>query len=257
MKVSLITVCFNAEEVIKKTLESVKLSKTHQLEFILVDGASTDGTLAQVDKYRDIIDIFISEPDKGIYDAINKGIKCAKGDLIGLLHAGSILKERGIEEVLKVFRNSKNSPIIAGSAIFGNHDPVLTFLRSKIKPLSSKNTQILHETLFIPRKYFDIFGSYNLSFPISADYSWVSNALKSGVPVEYTDFILVDYCKGWGASADKNLFLKKIDDHFRVMKRDVNLFFAIKRYLFRFIGFYLKLLLKPIMFKLKLKRYNR
>ena len=80
--ITLITVCFNAKKSIKKTLESVKLSKEKFIEYIVIDGGSTDGTLEIIEEYSNIIDIIISEPDHGTYDAINKGIKFSSGEII-------------------------------------------------------------------------------------------------------------------------------------------------------------------------------
>jgi glycosyltransferase involved in cell wall biosynthesis len=235
--ISLITVCFNAKKNIKKTLESVRFSKEKFIEFIVIDGGSTDGTLEIIEEYKNIIDILISEPDHGTYDAINKGIKCSSGKIIGLLHAGTILKPDTLKKVFSIYNLNQKNSIIAGSAVFSEKKPFLKLLRSKIKPLGAKNTQILHETLYIPKKYYNLYGLYDLSFPMSADYSWMCKAIKSGALVEYTDFIFIDYCEGWGASADAKNFFQKMSDHFRVMKREVNLIFAIKRYIIKVIFF--------------------
>lgn len=235
--ISLITVCYNAKKNIKKTLESVKLSKNELVEFVVIDGGSTDGTLKIIEEYKNIIDILITEPDEGTYDAINKGIKYSSGNIIGLLHSGTILNSNVLKKVFSICGSSHNNSIIAGSAIFSEKKPVLRLLRSKIKPLGPRNTQILHETLYIPRKFYNLYGLYDLSFPMSADYSWMSKAIRSGVSVEYTDCVFIDYCEGWGVSADATNFFQKISDHFRVMKREVNLFFAIRRYIIRMIFF--------------------
>ena len=250
--ISLITVCFNAKKNIKKTLESVRFSKEKFIEFIVIDGGSTDGTLEIIEEYKNIIDILISEPDHGTYDAINKGIKCSSGKIIGLLHSGTILKPDTLKKVLSIYNLNQKNSIIAGSAIFSEKKPFLKLLRSKIKPLGSRNTQILHETLYVPKKYYSLYGLYDLSFPVSADYSWISKVIKSNVPVEYTDCVFIDYCEGWGLSADATNFFQKILDHFRVMKREVNLFFAIKRYIIRVIFFSLSRLKHYVLKFLKL-----
>jgi len=235
--ISLITVCFNAKKSIKETLESVRLSKKKFIEYIVIDGGSTDGTLEIIEEYSNIIDIIISEPDQGTYDAINKGIKLSNGEIIGILHSGTILKKDALKKVFSIQCSNGSNSIIAGSAIFSEKKPFLKLLRSKIKALGPKNTQVLHETLFIPKKYYNLYGLYDLSFPMSADYSWISKAIKSGVSINYTDFVFVDYLEGWGISADTKNFFQKISDHFRVMKREVSLFFAIKRYVIRVIFF--------------------
>ena len=87
MKVSIITVCYNAEKYIKDTIESVLEQDYHNIEYIIIDGASTDQTLKIIQNYNDSIDCLISEKDKGIYDAMNKGIAKATGDVVGILNA--------------------------------------------------------------------------------------------------------------------------------------------------------------------------
>ena len=85
---SVITICYNNAEGLKKTFNSIRKIKTIDIEYIVVDGASTDSTPEILNQNKDIIDILVSEKDNGIYDAINKGIKLAHGSLVGLIHAG-------------------------------------------------------------------------------------------------------------------------------------------------------------------------
>ena len=109
-------------------------------------------------------------------------------------------------------------------------------MRSKIKALGPKNTQILHETLFIPRKYYNLYGLYDLSFPMSADYSWISKAIKSGVSINYTDFVFVDYLQDGVYRQIRKIFSKDIRS-FSCYEKRGKFIFAIKRYIIRVIFF--------------------
>lgn len=87
MKVSVITVCYNSANTIEKTIKSVISQDYGDIEYIIIDGGSNDGTLDIIDKYKDKISILISEPDKGIYDAMNKGIRIASGEIVGMINS--------------------------------------------------------------------------------------------------------------------------------------------------------------------------
>ena len=90
MKISVITICYNCEKTIEKTIKSVLEQKYNDIEYIIIDGGSQDDTLAIIKKYSDKITKLVSERDKGIYDAINKGIELSKGEVIALLHGNDI-----------------------------------------------------------------------------------------------------------------------------------------------------------------------
>ncbi|MGD9592834.1 MAG: glycosyltransferase family 2 protein [Candidatus Berkiella sp.] len=105
-KISIITVCYNSAKTIEQTIQSVLMQQYPNLEYIIIDGASTDGTQTIVNKYADKISVFKSERDKGIYDAMNKGISLATGDIIGLLNADDLYAHQHVLfEVSKAFEN--------------------------------------------------------------------------------------------------------------------------------------------------------
>ena len=108
MKVSIITVCFNSAETIKDTIESVINQTYKEIEYIIVDGASSDGTMKIVDSYKKRISKIVSEPDDGLYDAMNKGIKIATGDIVGIINSDDFYTSNTIiEKYVKEFKNNE------------------------------------------------------------------------------------------------------------------------------------------------------
>lgn len=235
--ITVITVVFNGEKHLEETILSIINQNYDNVEYIIIDGGSSDGTLDTIRKYEYAIDYWISKKDKGVYDAINEGICLSLGEVVGLIHVGSALNNMALQNVSKIVRTNGNVSIIAGSATLSFDKRKKELFRSKIKSLSPRNTQVLHETLYIPVELYKLYGLYDLTFNVSADFSWVSNALRMGTEVVSTDSLFVNYIIPWGLSGDPKKFMLKINDHYRVMRRDVGLFFAIKRYLYRILGF--------------------
>ena len=174
MIISIITVCYNSASTIEQTLQSVINQNFSQIEYIIIDGASNDQTLSIIDKYNSDIDIIISEPDNGIYDAINKGIKYASGDIVGFLHADDVFKNN---YVLEKIHDSFNSDI---DLIYGDIEYVDKYDLSKvIRKWTSKayvngifkwGWMPPHTSFFLRKEYYNKFGVYSLSLGTSADY---------------------------------------------------------------------------------------
>ena len=120
LKISIITICLNNEKTIKNTLDSVKNQKFENIEHIVIDGRSKDKTLSIVKQYPNISKV-ISEPDKGIYDALNKGIKISSGDIIGILHADDIFYDNQlVEQISKIFKKNSCIESLSGNVVFFN-----------------------------------------------------------------------------------------------------------------------------------------
>ena len=174
MTVSIITVCYNSESTIEQTIQSVISQRFQNIEYIIVDGGSKDQTLSIIEKYNSQIDVLISEKDKGIYDAINKGIKLATGDVIGFLHSDDIFKS---SDILKRVSDSFNRDI---DLIYGDIEYVDKEDSSKvIRKWSSKDYvkgsfkwgwMPPHTSFFLRKEYYDKLGSYSLLLGSSADY---------------------------------------------------------------------------------------
>ena len=174
MKISIITVCFNSQETIKDTIESVINQSYSNIEYLIIDGKSSDNTLEIINQYKRHINFFISEKDKGIYDAINKGILNATGDIIGLLHADDIFdNNQVIENVVQNF--DKNKEILYGDITYVSKNNLNHTIRKWKSNNYSKNSfkwgwMPPHTGFFIKRESYLKYGLYNLTLGTSADY---------------------------------------------------------------------------------------
>ncbi|MCP3675872.1 MAG: glycosyltransferase [Gammaproteobacteria bacterium] len=174
MKISLITVCFNSIDTIKDTFESVASQDYDDLEYIVVDGQSNDGTLELLSEYQSLIDIMISEPDQGIYDAMNKGIKAATGDVIGFINADDILENSTvITEVAEAFANNSVDACYA-DLHYVRFDNMSTVVRnwssSGFKPGAfSKGWTPPHPTFYVKKSVYETFGGFDLQYQMGND----------------------------------------------------------------------------------------
>ena len=174
MKVSIITSCYNREATIRGAIESVLEQDYPDIEYIVVDGASKDNSLAVINEYKNGIDTIISEPDKGMYEAINKGIRAATGDIIGLIHSDDFLfSSHTISDIVKTFEE-QDADMIYGNGVFVDYDDTNQMIRNWISGRYSKENVKngwlpLHPTVYIKKECMDKWGLYNESYKIAAD----------------------------------------------------------------------------------------
>ena len=174
MKISLITISYNAQDTIADTIESV-LSQTYSdTEYIVIDGNSTDGTVGIIQKYGNKITKFISETDQGLYDAINKGIRLATGDIVGLINADDYYSNNNVlQTICETFANN-NIDCCYGNITIVKRDRPTQIVRKwqsrDFKPgLFAKSWTPAHPTFFCKRDIFEKYGYYRLDLPITAD----------------------------------------------------------------------------------------
>jgi glycosyltransferase involved in cell wall biosynthesis len=182
--VSIITVVYNSKDLIEKTIQNI-LSQTYKnIEYIIIDGASTDGTLDIVKKYNSAISYWISEKDKGLYDAMNKGLHVATGDYVWFINSGDLVNEN--ETIEKIFSSEvKNADVIFGDVMYVDENFNNIGLRSKItnKSLPQKLTfqsfkygmVVGHQGFLMKRK---LAPDYDLKYRYVADYDWEINCMK-------------------------------------------------------------------------------
>lgn len=197
MKVSIITSCFNRETTIREAIESVLHQDYPNIEYIVVDGASKDHSLAIINEYKDRITTIISEPDKGMYEGINKGIRAATGDVIGLLHSDDFLYSREtITHIMEEFERTQ-ADMVYGNGLFVNFNDTNQVVRNWISG-RYKRAQVkrgwlpLHPTVYIRRDCIEQWGTYDESFKIAADSDFLVRYLyQAQLKVNYLNEYIV------------------------------------------------------------------
>ena len=196
MKISVITVCFNAADTIADTIQSVRSQSHPDIEYIVVDGGSTDGTLAIIAQNHDVISTLISGPDNGMYDAANKGISAASGEVVGLLNADDFYADR---DVLKDVADSlaKGNDATYGDLHYVDRDHPQTIKRNWVSGLYDRKKFILgwmppHPTFFIRKSAYDTYGVFRSDLRSAADYELMLRMLyKHTLKPAYIDRVLV------------------------------------------------------------------
>lgn len=196
MKISIITIAYNSAATIEDTIKSVLAQSHEDLEYILVDGASKDATMDIVNKYKSRISTIISEPDKGIYDAMNKGVLAASGDVIGILNSDDFYAD---EDVLKdVNAKFEESPIegLYADLVYVDRNNPLRIIRNWKSGvyehgLFRKGWMPPHPTFFVKKACYDRLGIYNTSLRSAADYELMLRFIhKEEIKITYLPRII-------------------------------------------------------------------
>ena len=221
MKVSIITSCYNRAATIRSAIESVLAQDYNDIEFIVVDGSSTDGSLDIIREYVDRISIIISEPDHGMYEAINKGIRVATGEIIGLLHSDDFFYDNGvIGRIVKRIKRT-HADFLYGDGLFVNPDNTNKVVRNWIGRVYRlwkvrHGWLPLHPTCYIRRDVMMRLGLYNESYKIAADSDLlVRYLLTGGLTVTYLNEYIVRMRMG-GLSTDSAKRKKMWEEDIRV-----------------------------------------
>lgn len=193
MKVSIITICLNNKEFITSTIESVLKQSHKNIEYIVIDGGSTDGTLEIIKKYIGSISKYVSEKDKGIYDAMNKGVLLASGDIVGFLNADDMFYDNAvIQKIASVF-TSNSIDSVYGNLVYVNCQDIARITRCwKSKEfrdgLFEKSWTPAHPTFYCKRALYKQFGFYRTDFKIAADVELMYRFLqKHRIRSKYID----------------------------------------------------------------------
>jgi len=197
MKISIITATCNSQNFIASCLDSISSQTYKNIEHIIVDGKSTDKTLEIINKHPFKPAKVVSEKDRGIYDALNKGIKNATGDIIGFLHSDDIFEnEYVIEDLVRAFEKS-DGDLVYGNILHVHQENTKKIFRTWSslpfrKDLLKEGWMPPHNGLFVRRKIFLKHGVYNINFKIAADYEWILRVFsKDSVKATYIDKLIL------------------------------------------------------------------
>ena len=216
--ISIVTPTFNSIGSIGNTINSVLNQKSLPDEYIFIDNASTDGTLELVDSYRELFAQknihlkVIAEPDKGIYDAINKGIQHATGDWIGIINSDDYYDLLAIERLNSALENNMFEIFHGNLVIFDSKQHTALY-----HPVSDAQytMSVFHPTMFISKIAYLKAGLYDFRFKLSADFEWIMRARKKGL-VFYYDNHLISYYYKFGASYKNRM--KGIFENYQIRK---------------------------------------
>lgn len=224
-KFSIITVTYNAAKVLEDTIQSIVTQTYKNTEYIIVDGGSTDGTLDIIHKYKEHIHTVISEPDRGLYDAMNKGIKLATGDYLCFLNAGDGLHE---DDTLQLTVHSLTETELPG-VLYGETEIVdgnghFLSMRRLSAPQElnwksfKKGMLVCHQAFFARR---DLIEPYNLQYRFSADFDWCIRIMKKANVLHNTHLTLIDYLNEGMTTRNHKASLK---ERFNIMAKHYGLF---------------------------------
>ncbi|WP_417536740.1 glycosyltransferase family 2 protein [Methylophaga sp.] len=198
MKVSIITVCFNSVETIQDTIDSVQSQTYGDIEHIVIDGGSTDGTVELLESQRSCLGVLVSEPDNGLYDAMNKGVSLATGEVIGVLNSDDFFEsEDVITSVVDTLSRSPECDLVFGDVVFVEPQDLTSVTRyygaEHFAPWKLRfGWMPPHPATFVRKVVYDTVGNYRLDMRIAADYDmFVRWLLVGGLKWKYLDRVLV------------------------------------------------------------------
>ncbi len=212
LKVSIITVCYNSEKYIRSAIKSVLNQTYDNIEYIIIDGNSNDNTVTIINEYIDKISSFVSEPDKGIYDAMNKGIALATGDIVGILNSDDFFSNNTIIDKIVNSFEWNNIDSLYGDVRFvnpGNDNKIVRYYSSKYfrNWMFHIGSSPAHPSFYVKRSLFDKLGIYDPDFKIAADLDLLMRFLyKNKISYMYLAESVVTMRTG-GVSTDLNNFL--------------------------------------------------
>lgn len=205
MKISIITVCYNSGKTIEDTFKSVQSQLYKNIEYIVIDGGSKDNTLDLINQYKDIIDYTVSEKDKGLYDAINKGIEKSTGDFVGILNSDDIFySERTLQLIANFLVDNSDIEASIGDIVQHNNNKVIRKYSSKNwRPEDlKKGFMPPHPSIFIKKSVYNKFGLYKLGYKIAADYELIIRYfLKEKIRFKYSGIITTSMLVGGASSS--------------------------------------------------------
>lgn len=214
-KISIITACYNSVNTIEQTIKSVIKQTYNNIEYIVIDGSSDDGTIDILNKYRDFIDIIKSEPDKGLYDAFNKGIMASSGEVIFFLNSDDFFyDEQVVYDIAAIYSSKQNINMVYGNVLIMDEKVGYEYIKGKSTCLSdlSEGQMIPHQGVFVKRDLFEKLGLFSMNYRICSDFDFIIKCFKNDfINIQYTDRIIAVFREGGISSKPENQILKKME----------------------------------------------
>lgn len=204
MKVSIITICFNSEAVIAKTIESVLNQTYKEIEYLIVDGDSKDKTVEIAESYRERLEAegieykVISEPDNGIYDAMNKGIRNATGELVGIINSGDYYEPEMIETAVSEYEKEPFDIFYADINLIKENGTIIVKHSKMDKLPTSRHWN--HPTMVVKRAYYEEIGTYKCE-GIHDDFEFLLRARKKNAKIRIVSKVLANFLTGGASNA--------------------------------------------------------
>ncbi|MDD3602581.1 MAG: glycosyltransferase family 2 protein [Sulfurovum sp.] len=226
MKISIITSVYNNASTIEDAIRSVLSQNYSNIEYIVIDGASTDGTVEVIEKYEDQISTFVSEKDKGIYDGLNKGVALATGEIIGFLHSDDIYADENIiAEVVETFRKNGMDSVYGDLVYVDKQDTDRVFRYWKSGHYTpqklSGGWMPPHPTFFVKRELYERCGNFDLGFKIAADYDLMLRMLeKCKITTAYLPKVLYKMRVGGASNRSLKNILRKSREDIKALKNN-------------------------------------
>ena len=216
--VTIVTVSFNSSKTIETTLESVLNQSYRSIQYIIKDGGSTDGTVAILEKYvpkfkKVGIDFaYESSPDQGIYDAMNKGMELAGGEILHFLNADdSFVDNQVVSDAVHLFTTEPDTDLVFGDAVF--RTPSGDFLRRyrRVNARTLLYDELCHQVVFAHRRLFETFDYFNLGYRLAADYDWLLRVFRGGATARYLPRAFANFRLGGASDVSRSaVFTEKM-----------------------------------------------
>lgn len=234
LKFSIITACYNSEATISQAITSLKMQSWAEIEHVVIDGLSTDCTQTIAQSTLGTLDIFVSEPDKGIYDALNKGIQHSTGDVIGFLHSDDFFaNEMVLQRVAELFLSSGADAVYGDLQYVSASTPTRVirnwqsgeFSQSKLR----RGWMPPHPAFFMKRDLYERLGAFDTELRIASDYDSLLRYLSHpAIKVAYIPQVLVKMRVGGASNGSLKQIIRKSKEDFSVMKKHgLNPFIAL------------------------------
>lgn len=236
MKVTIITVCKNAQDTIEATIKSVLSQNYKNIEYIIIDGKSTDNTFNILKRYKSNISVIVSEPDNGLYYAMNKGIDKSTGDILYFLNSGDLLfNAYTISNVVRVFKKTNSDVVYGDIALYesGNSKKYILRRQDHVSGFFLVHDTIYHQSIFAKKYIIERYGKFDVRYRLQADYEWILRLIiRNNVPFYYSSQTVAKFLRG-GLSFNE---IESFKERFTILPRYFNLFQVI------FNGFFFWLL---------------